>query len=116
MLAFGILPDSTRHLASRGCRGNFGNSRNWGGTLFRFSWYNTCWSDTSQFWKGLLSAGTTYMIHAGNLNNSCTDPVTIVMAACTVNPGQTLSPLEPRRDQILACRLELSKICLTLTP
>jgi hypothetical protein len=51
------------------------------------------------------------MIHAGNLNNSCTDPVALELATCTVNLGQILSPLEPRRGQILTCRPEYSETC-----
>jgi hypothetical protein len=51
------------------------------------------------------------MIHAGNLNNPCIDPVAVLEATRMVNHGQILSPLEPRRGQILSCRPEPSKIC-----
>ena len=51
------------------------------------------------------------MIHAGNLKNLCTDPIALLVAMRTVDLGQILSPLEPRRDQILACRSELFKAC-----
>ena len=56
------------------------------------------------------------MIHAGNLNNSCTDRAISVMATGTVNLGQITSPLVPRQDQIVACQPEPSKICPMLTP
>ena len=51
------------------------------------------------------------MIQAGNLNNLCTDPVAVLVATRTVNLGKILSPLEPRRGQILACWPEPTKIC-----
>ncbi len=57
ILAFAVLPGSARQRAYPGCGGVFRNSGNWGGTLFHFSWYNTCWSDTSQCWKGLFGCG-----------------------------------------------------------
>gem|GEM_PF-2189555 len=44
------------------------------------------------------------MIQVANLNNLWTDPVAVLGAMCTVNLGKTLSPLEPRRGQIFACR------------
>ena len=56
------------------------------------------------------------MIYAGNLNNSCTDRITMMEATGTVNPGQITSPLEPRQGQIVACWPEPSKTCPMLTP
>jgi hypothetical protein len=44
------------------------------------------------------------MIQTRNLNNLCTDPVAVLVATRAVNLGKILSPLEPRRGQILATR------------
>jgi hypothetical protein len=54
------------------------------------------------------------MIHAGNLNSLWTALVAVLGATHAVNVGEILSPLEPRRGQMLARQPGLSKVCAIL--
>jgi hypothetical protein len=54
------------------------------------------------------------MIQAGNLNDLWTDAVAVLGAMYAVNLGKILSPLEPRRGQMLARQPGLSKVCAIL--